>query len=362
VEIGLRVSGKGREFFTGEDKVANAYDSIIIVGSSLELWFRAFVHNWTALGVFRVLRSLRMLRVVAKLRHLRMMIVAIAQSVPNLLWAAFFIVLTLYFFGVIFMQGVAKYVGEASSNNTNVEQLLEHFPSLPMTMLTLLMTVSGGVDWWDVAQLLLDISLFYIGVLIVFLCVMVLAAMNIITGIFVSDALEVASNDKELVERKGRVRDEETLTILRKLFLLADADDSGSISFSELETFLQRADVRAIFATHGLEVSNPMGFFRMLDVDHDAEIEIDEFVMGCMKFRGVAKTVDLETLAHQTTRMVALLRENTLELHTALISATTLLKDHMLCMENRLLGLPDQDVDMLNIKAHGQLVSSPRSH
>jgi len=53
-----------------------------------------------------------------------------------------------------------------------------------------------------------------------------------------------------------------------------------------------------------LDLSDAISFFRILDVDESARLEIDEFVMGCMRFMGKAKTVDIETLTHENRRLM----------------------------------------------------------
>merc|ERR1712136_348876 len=154
--------------------------------------------------------------------------------------------------------------------------------------------ITGGVNWWEVQRLLLDISVAYALLFILFVLVTVLAAMNVITGIFVNDAVEMASLDSDNKVQQEMDQNRHYLQKLLELFQKIDTTHRGSIT---LETFLQqmqREEVKLNFAMLGLDVSDPMAFFSLLDVDGSVELEIDEFVMGCMRFRNNPGNVNLE--------------------------------------------------------------------
>merc|ERR1711937_184734 len=58
------------------------------------------------------------------------------------------------------------------------------------------------------------------------------------------------------------------------------------------------AHLRAI----GLEVNEALGLFKLLDVDETNEVSIQEFVVGCMRLKGGAKSIDLATLMYENKR------------------------------------------------------------
>ena len=104
-----------------------------------------------------------------------------------------------------------------------------------MTLVTLLMSSTGGLNWWELAELFLGIHPFF-GLLFCFhISLMVLALLNIVTGICVNDALEQSQLDRDLMARlelECRQRDMERL---RKIFAAVDVDRTGVIT---LEQFL----------------------------------------------------------------------------------------------------------------------------
>merc|ERR1712136_637056 len=72
------------------------------------------------------------------------------------------------------------------------------FRSLPRTFLTLLMSISGGVSWSEVVEVLFDVGNAYAMLFVLYTAIMILALMNIVTGIFVNDAFEMGQLDHEL--------------------------------------------------------------------------------------------------------------------------------------------------------------------
>mmetsp|Transcript_118861 Transcript_118861/g.222189 ORF Transcript_118861/g.222189 Transcript_118861/m.222189 type:complete len:91 (-) Transcript_118861:130-402(-) len=47
-----------------------------------------------------------------------------------------------------------------------------------------------------------------------------------------------------------------------------------------------------------------MGLFKLLDIDGSGAVGIEEFVIGCMRLKGSAKSIDLATLMYENKRMV----------------------------------------------------------
>merc|ERR1712136_529027 len=165
-------------------------------------------------------------------------------------------------------------------------------------------TITGGISWWDVVKLFLDVSLVYVVLYALFVVIMLLAVMNIITGIFVSDAVERVSMDRDMVSEAETERNAHHIKVLRDLFYEIDKDGSNSITLDELMHMLQAEEVHTVMKMLDLEVSDAVSFFKILDVDESSRVEIDEFVMGCMRHMGKAKAVDIETLIRENRRMM----------------------------------------------------------
>ena len=73
---------------------------------------------------------------------------------------------------------------------------------------------------------------------------------------------------------------------LNELFHQMDTNLTGSITLDDFMEQMNQEDVKLNFAMLGLDATDAVSFFSLLDVDGRVELEIDEFVMGCMRFRG----------------------------------------------------------------------------
>merc|ERR1719215_854331 len=83
---------------------------------------------------------------------------------------------------------------------------------------------------------------------------------------------------------------------IRNFFLAADIDKSGTLSWDEFRTYLQDRKVKAYFQSMDLDVSQAHVLFELLDSDGSDQVELQEFLDGCMRLKGNAKSIDLNKL------------------------------------------------------------------
>merc|ERR1719329_1826483 len=83
---------------------------------------------------------------------------------------------------------------------------------------------------------------------------------------------------------------------VKKIFRLADKDESGLMTRDELQQQLENPWVRAYFSGLEIDPHEAHIIFTLMDTDSDGAISIDEFIEGTMKLKGHAKSVDVLTL------------------------------------------------------------------
>jgi len=301
-ELLARLLALEREFFTGSEWTWNIFDAVLVATSVADAVLSAVYLNLSFVRVLRVLRlarTLRMVRLVraaAFFRTLRLMLLAIVTSSMPLIWAFICVMGIIYVFGVVFQQGATVHISTAGGQDSNVPLLEEHFDSMPQTLLTLFMCVTGGVSWKEVVDPLISVHWLYGILFVCFISMMLLAALNIITGIFVNDALELTKADNDLMLQTHVTQTTQNLVHLQNLFHEIDTNDDGKLTIKEFKEGLEHDSVQVAFAKIDLEVADAVNLFRLLDVDGDGELEIDEFVIGCLRFRGTANAVNTESL------------------------------------------------------------------
>jgi len=255
------------------------------------------------LRLLRLFRMIRLLQFARLFRTLRLMVLALSQAVAPLLWAVVILVCFLFFFGVILLDAVSEFVHKADSHDSHVDEMRVFFWGMPRTMLTLFMSVTGGIEWTSVFAPLLAIHTLYGSLFVVFVTIMILVTLNTITGIFVAEAVEMATVDQDILVQAHREENRQYLSNLRDLFNEMDPEKTGQITLNTFQEQFERDEVKSSFRVLGLEVSDTERFFKILDVDQSQQIQIEEFVMGCLRLKGNS-TVDIEFLMQEAKQMI----------------------------------------------------------
>ena len=293
LELLLRIVALRWKFFISRDWFWNLFDVLPVLSSIVELVGYSTEVKISFLKLFRLLRILRAIQVVRRItlfRKMHLMFLAILKSVLALLGAVFMLLFIMYIFAVLFLQGVAQHLAHTSSTDSHCVVLATFFRSLPMTLLTLWMCLSGGIDWWELEEVLLDTAPGYAVLLICFQVFMILVVLNIVTGTFVNDSIEVAQNDQDHKAFSKRERKVKVIRCATRIFEEMDTDHTMSVTRRQFERAFQRPGVKYFFQTIDMDVTDAIKVFEALDVNGNRVLGIDEFVVGCAAIHGPART------------------------------------------------------------------------
>eukprot|EP00913_Durusdinium_trenchii_P016184 g15209.t1 len=296
-ELIMRIWAYGvKSFFCDEDWAWSLLDFFIVATSLFELvsFILQVVSNISgstnmsgisSLKAFRIIRLTRLLKTVRLMRifrfvlALRMLVTSIFHTLKSLFWALVLLLLIVYVFAVLFVQAVQDYLEESRDllDDLELRACELYFQSLGHTMITLFMSISGGVSWENALLPLMKMSPLWVGCFIFFVAFTYFAVLNVITAVFCESAIEKNHLQK-----------------VRNLFARLGANaDSGSITFSMLESQINSPAVHEYFTSLGLDIWDAWTFFRLLDADGGGEVEVEEFLMGCLRLRGPATAIDM---------------------------------------------------------------------
>merc|ERR1712216_846044 len=87
---------------------------------------------------------------------------------------------------------------------------------------------------------------------------------------------------------------------LREIFSSADLL-SGQVTWYQFEGQLHKME--SFFKSVDVDVSEAKGLFHLLDIEGTGTVDVDDFIMGCLRLRGAAKAIDLATLMSETRRL-----------------------------------------------------------
>eukprot|EP00929_Paragymnodinium_shiwhaense_P028011 TRINITY_DN16315_c0_g1_i3.p1 TRINITY_DN16315_c0_g1~~TRINITY_DN16315_c0_g1_i3.p1 ORF type:complete len:592 (-),score=102.36 TRINITY_DN16315_c0_g1_i3:47-1822(-) len=319
-ELILRLVAVGpRAFFRMQDRIWNMFDVFIVLASLVDVVLMSTSEAeqssvLLALKVLRIVRLVRIARVVEFFRALRMMVHSMFHTLAALMWFLVLMAIITYCFAICLTQatvdhmievlGVAADWEEAVSAGPDyMARMLKDFGSVPRSMYTLLKCVSGGVSWGDPGDLIVELGPGLMCTFLIFICFTIFAMLNVVTGFFCEDAAASAARDRDDIVQEQMRDKEQYIRKFRDVFSEIDQDGSGSMTLDELNAHIEDEHLQAYFSHLQIDASSAWEIFRLLDVDASGTISVEEFVWGCVKLRGFAKTLDVASINYDIERL-----------------------------------------------------------
>merc|ERR1712187_1069440 len=89
---------------------------------------------------------------------------------------------------------------------------------------------------------------------------------------------------------------------LRELFSNMSADEEGVITEEEFLAFSKHNQVKEYLDTLHIDISDARRLFNLLDPDASGSIPTEEFIEGCMRLKGPAKSIDIHSVLFEVRR------------------------------------------------------------
>eukprot|EP00404_Azadinium_spinosum_P029503 CAMPEP_0180559590 /NCGR_PEP_ID=MMETSP1037_2-20121125/2378_1 /TAXON_ID=632150 /ORGANISM="Azadinium spinosum, Strain 3D9" /LENGTH=264 /DNA_ID=CAMNT_0022576073 /DNA_START=14 /DNA_END=808 /DNA_ORIENTATION=- len=207
----------------------------------------------------------------------------------------------MYVFSITITRGALEFLVENGAEAGSAIQTM--FGSLHLTIYTLAKAMLQGQDWGEISDALFELSPVFPLFFFVYLAFSILAMANIITGVFCDNVREVAKTERGFIASKEVEIKERYINEMQELFNEIDHDRSGNLNWDEFETFFEDQRVQCYFKAIGIDASDVERLWRLLDMDMSGEIGIDEFLTGCLKFKGPAMSVDTYSIMQECKRL-----------------------------------------------------------
>jgi len=297
-ELCLRLFAFRRAFFVMWGWGWNILDCVLVVMQVLEEiahvvvtseGVQAALSTSIILKILRILRFVRVIRVLHVMRfadELRLLVSCIVHSAKAFCWSTALLLLILY---VMAVNLVALTLSErldvpGFAKEKDVMRLTHWYGSVPRAVLSLFQGLTGGLDWNELVEPFMDLNGWWIGVVFFFyMAFVILAVMNVVTATFVEQA----------IERAAKVKEVQKVSHASRLFRSIDTDHSGVITYSEIASHLESKAVKDFFKSIDVDVTEAQWLFELLDHDNSGELEFGEFLTGCLRLQGPAKSIDL---------------------------------------------------------------------
>eukprot|EP00928_Gymnodinium_smaydae_P056390 TRINITY_DN39782_c0_g1_i1.p2 TRINITY_DN39782_c0_g1~~TRINITY_DN39782_c0_g1_i1.p2 ORF type:complete len:203 (+),score=45.23 TRINITY_DN39782_c0_g1_i1:1362-1970(+) len=161
----------------------------------------------------------------------------------------------------------------------------------------------GGVSWGVVSDALMEVDAVLPALFFFYLAFSILAVLNIITGVFVDNAVETANTQRDFLVEKEMEMKEKYVKEMRELFSKMDADGSGTVSIDEVQELFEDERASSYFRALGLDTSDSTRLFGLMDEDGSGEVSVDEFLEGCLRLKGQARSIDVHALLLECKRI-----------------------------------------------------------
>jgi len=219
-------------------------------------------------------------------------------GMPFVMCAVPFLVI-LIAMAVFLEEGAIVFLVNHDARTRGHAELAQFFGTLDITMLSLYKGLLGGMDWGDLYHAVEPLHWYLRFMFLLFICFNFIAVFNIVAGVFVKVAFNRSESDPQLLILKEKRSRKVFLETMHEVFCRLDDGDDGKISTADLAEKLQEADIAAYLSILGLDVNEVGKLVKILDEDGSADINRDEFIFGCMRLTGDAKSIDLAILQRE---------------------------------------------------------------
>eukprot|EP00927_Polykrikos_kofoidii_P071364 TRINITY_DN6762_c0_g2_i1.p1 TRINITY_DN6762_c0_g2~~TRINITY_DN6762_c0_g2_i1.p1 ORF type:complete len:734 (-),score=134.16 TRINITY_DN6762_c0_g2_i1:31-2091(-) len=292
LELMARAFVSGRNFLTNRDRFWNMFDVGLVCLTVIDLFAGKMFSAIVTMKALKMMRIVRIFRVFRFFHEMAIFGTMIGGAIQTLMWACAMVTIILYFFAVWFTQAilVADQDSVSEVNRKNAEAM---FGTISRSLISLIQAMLDGEGWGTYVEVLQAYGSFVAPVFYIYIVFIRLAALNIITGVFVDQAVAAAQADRELSVMNELVASERNRGELKELFNMIDSDGSRTITLNELEYFFSDDRMVAYFSALGIRAEDMSLLFTLLDADESGQVDSEEFVEGCSRLKGVALRVDV---------------------------------------------------------------------
>jgi len=308
IELTIRILVHKKDFVRGSEGNWNMFDTVLVCVSLFDAFFSKAEYVSTSFFRFmrlvRFVRAARILRVLRCIRALRLMVASIICSLVYLLWTLVLLVVVLYAFSILMLQGVQQ---DMKKDGTQDPDLINMYGSVAQSMMTLFMAITGGIDWGDALKPLKPLGWGYDVVMVVYISFLVFGLLNVLTAVFVESAGNISNIDKELAIQQQMINQASMVKNIAGVLSKALDEGSSTISIERLENLLKSEEIQAHLQIFEVGASQAKRLFHLLDIHGSGHVEMEDFVIEIVKLKQSAKGVDIATVRFESRRVLSYL-------------------------------------------------------
>lgn len=260
----------------------------------------------SALRVLRLLRIARHIQDIRMLNGMWMVVQGLLGSLRSLVWTAGFLLIIIYCFAV----ALVTLTGQDETLEAEWQDKDFYIGSVFRSALTVCQVFT--LDNWASAVVRPLIGSGNISGPIIFLTAIIVCNFGVLNIIIALMVERMSTMTTETERRKGKILkqvEEKIIESLLKDFVDSDEDSNGMLEKIEFQNLLDKKSVKDKLQLLGIRANEANDIFDILDISGDGYVDVQEFVEGLSRIRGMAKSVDLLYLICFTKRQCCRAKE-----------------------------------------------------
>jgi len=166
-----------------------------------------------------------------------------------------------------------------------------HYGTAYRSMYTLYEVTFAG-SWPTYARPVLEnVSHVYVLFFLLYITFIVFAVIRVISAVFLSQTLEAASSDAEMMIQDRLTKKAKFVQKLEGVFQAMDESGDGLLSEEEMSDLLEDKKVQAYLESLEVAVPESKALFRMLQ-NGDGQVTYEDFIEGILRCKGPARAMD----------------------------------------------------------------------
>jgi len=249
------------------------------------------------LRMAKMLKLLRMVRLMRLFRQLRLILNSILGSMNSMLWSVCLVVTITACLGICFVQASTEFLQHNEVSGELHDEIFVWWGSVPKAMLSMYMASFSGEDWRKIADPLMHMGsgVFY-GIFLLYIGFFHCVIANTLTSLFVEATITNADTDQQQLILLELENKEKYIKMLRQWFRAIDKVNSGRVSMAQFTENMHSPEMFAFASRMGIEITDIRQFFAVLTNNGTKPVDLETFVVGCIKLKGAAKSMDLMDL------------------------------------------------------------------
>jgi len=285
----------------------NLFDGFVVAGAVLEEIIKWGIGGDSIAGklsVFRMLRvakllrTIRIIRVVRAFRELRIVLASIVSCMRSLFWTCSLLFVLLYFMSILILVELTGLEAPYTGDTEFALIRRRYFPSLLKSCFTVFQTTTGGVPWEQLSTALQDQIPWVNWLWVVYIAFVTFAISNVVTGIFVDQAMSSASNDMRNVALESQDQLQSNMREIRHIFKQADPQGRGYLDRPTMKRICKDPKSKAILLKMDIDTRDMFQFYGIVADDRGRiqMADIDRFAVSSFSLKGFARSMNIQAL------------------------------------------------------------------